>query len=135
MTGKVNAFARFGVSLKNVRSSWSGVSPEGETVVLALWKHLINYRTTPISYDVFNLSNFDEWKDRDGNQERSRHLRWALDHCGGKFRVVIATAKDQGASIHDDADYHAHQRLLMQITDEADFNEATGEFRAVNVGS
>jgi hypothetical protein len=130
MSGKVAAFNRFGVTLHNDRWSWSGKAPDGNTIVLQLWKDRLNYKTKPISYSDFKDPLLPQWRDRPGNKERIDNLRWALSHCNGKFRVVIGVAKDTKAQPRETLEAFAQPNMLMKITD---FDEETGEFSAEQV--
>ena len=127
MSGKVEAFAYFGVSLNNDRWSWSGKTPDGKTVVLQLWKDFLNYKTQPKSYDVFNDHRLPTWIDKPGNTERKDDIKWAIEHCDGKFRVVIGVAKDVNSETRETAEAYAQRNMIMKIVK---FDERTGEFRA-----
>ena len=128
MAHKVESFARYGVMLKNVRSDWSGVSPDGQIVAIVLWTHLFKPKDE-YAYDVFGVDGVTPWERRPGNITRLEHLRYALAHREGLFRVVCAKAKDASASVHDDADYFARPELIMRIGSAADISDR-GEFRA-----
>lgn len=73
------------------------VGPDGATVVLTLWKDLLDYTSNPIAYDTFGRTDLPEWIDRPGNRERAENLIWARDHTDGIFRVVIVVAEDVNA--------------------------------------
>jgi hypothetical protein len=96
MSGKVNAFAQYGVALKNDQWSWSGISESGE-VILALWQDQFDYRSKPVSYSTYNSPILEEWKDRLGNRERIANLIHARENCRGEFRAVIVQAVDKFA--------------------------------------
>ncbi len=51
MAHKVESFARNGVTLKNVRADWSGVSEDRKTVAVSLWAHLFE-PLNDYAYDV-----------------------------------------------------------------------------------
>jgi hypothetical protein len=130
MSGLATAFKKAGVTAKNPRWSWSARSADGKVVVITLWKDLIDYKTRPISYSSFARENLSIWTNRPGNRERLENLRWARDHCGGLFRVVITTAKDINAEPREIQDAYYQPRMVMKLVD---LNEVTGEFYAVNV--
>jgi len=130
--GLAEAFRQAGVIAKNQRWSWSARSADGKTVVMTLWKDLINYKTKPITYSTFDRENRSVWIDRPGNHERLENLKWARDHCDGLFRVIITTAKDIKAETREIEDAHYQKRMIMKLVE---LNEQTGEFRAVNVGT
>jgi len=71
-----------------------------------------------------------EWTNKPGNRERLENLRWAMDHCGGLFRVVMVKAKNTEADPREIAECFPRDALVMKVTD---LNEATGTFRAVAV--
>jgi hypothetical protein len=125
MSGKVKAFAHFGVTLTNERWSWSGRAPDGK-VVLTIWKDEMNYKTKPPSCSCFGHPSLSEWMDRPGNTERIKDLKWARDHCGGEFSVVITTAKDPTARVRE-IDEAYPTKMIMRLTG---LNEQTGEFSA-----
>jgi hypothetical protein len=64
-------------------------------------------------------------------QQRLENLKWARDHCDGLFRVVITVAEDINSLPRKIARSFPQDRMLMKLLD---FNEQTGEFRAINVG-
>jgi hypothetical protein len=128
--GLTEAFAHFGARGRNPRWSWSARSEDGRTVVLTLWKDEIFYRGKIAFYDTFNRENLSEWGERPGNWERLENLKWARDHCNGRFRVVITIAEDPNASPRKIAECYPQSKLLMCITD---LNEETGEFRATSI--
>jgi hypothetical protein len=131
MAGLNAAFRKAGVRARNTRQSWSAKSDNGNTIVMTLWKDLLDYSSTPISYSSYHRDN-PLWKDRWGNRERLENLRWARDHCGGVFRVIITTAKDTDVEPREVADAFYHERMIMKIKD---LDEETGEFSAVNIGT
>jgi hypothetical protein len=131
MARLTEAFKRAGVAPKNQRWSWSARSADGKTVVLTLWKDMLDYSAKPITYSSVNREGSAAWATRPGNRERLEMLIWARDHCDGLFRVVITTAKDTEAETREIKDAHYQQRMIMKLIE---LNEQTGEFRAVNIG-
>ncbi|MGH7047722.1 MAG: hypothetical protein ACREE2_15175 [Stellaceae bacterium] len=127
MSGLAAAFKKAGITAKNPRWSWSARSADGKAVVMTLWKDLINYRATPISYSTFGRENRSVLINRTGNRERLENLKWVRDHCDGLFRVIITTAKDVNADTREIEDAHYQARMIMKLVE---LNEATGEFRA-----
>ena len=126
MPGQVEAYRHFGITLRNDRWSWSGKTRDGTCVVLTLWKDEIDYSSRPPKISCFGNPRLVKRKDRPGNRERIENLKWARDHCGGRFGVVIATAVDREAQPRRISEAYP-TRLLMRIID---FNEDTGEFSA-----
>jgi hypothetical protein len=78
------------------RWSWSARSPDGANVVLTLWQHEFSTINGVTTYTPRSRDDID-WSDRHGNLERVENLKWALAHCDGKVRVVIAVADDANA--------------------------------------
>jgi hypothetical protein len=89
------AFAHFGASPRNIQWSWSAKSADGKTVVLTLWKDKITRRDGRVLYEWGVLP--DQVRRRPGFSELMENLAWARDHCNGRFRVIIAKAKDERA--------------------------------------
>jgi len=125
VSGKVAAFAHYGVELTNDQWSWSGRTPEGE-VVLSLWKHEFNYKDTPISYSP-NSQTLHLWKDRPGNKERIANLIHAREQWGGRFRVVVLRAVDPKVDPPKVEEAYPQPNMIMRVSE---LNEETGEFRA-----
>ena len=123
-----DCFNHFGVKKKNPRKSWSARSTDGNTVVLALWKDLLRIEGGRAIYDNFGHATKD-WAARTGNQERLADLKWASQHCGGLFRVVIIVAEDVNVEPREIADCYTHS-MTMRIVE---LEESTGEFRAESV--
>jgi hypothetical protein len=125
VSGKVAAFAHYGVTLKNDQWSWSGLTPDGE-VVLALWQDEFCYKDKPVSYSP-NSDLLHLWKDRPGNRERISNLIHAREHRGGRFRVVVLKAVDTKVDPRKVEEAFPRPNMIMQLSE---LNEETGEFRA-----
>jgi hypothetical protein len=121
------AFDHFGAAGANRRWSWSARSPDGQVVVMTLWRDEFDYSTKPPTYSSFD-NQTEAWTDRPGNHERIANLLWAREHCGGKLRVVITVAEDVNAQPRTIASCFPHETMVAQLTE---LNETTGEFRAV----
>ncbi len=122
------ALAHFGAKSRNRRSIWSGRSDDDQTVVLCLWQDLIHRRGGKFVYDDFERADDEpeeEWMHLPGARERLDNLKWAQDHCGGHFRVVVVIGKDGKHQVI--AKCFPQDKLRMRI--EA-LDEATGRFRA-----
>lgn len=129
MSGKVKAFAHFGVKLTNDVWSWSGQAPDGR-IVLTIWTDEMNYKTSPPSCSCFGHPQLSEWSVRPGNRERIEHLRYAREFRQGRFSVVMVKAKDTAASVRS-IDEAYPTDLVMRLKD---LNEETGEFSAEVIG-
>ncbi|MCK1297522.1 MULTISPECIES: hypothetical protein [unclassified Bradyrhizobium] len=80
------AFGRYGIRLRNVMSRWSGVSADGPTVAVSLWRHEFG---GPAGEMVYDKADSSDWKHGIAKSEFFAHLQWAVDHCEGIVRVVI----------------------------------------------
>lgn len=127
---KTEAFAEYGTVCGNTRWSWSGRSPDGQTVALTFWTDgFEDFKARPIVYDDTG------WNDtavasRLGNHERMENIRWTREHLGGVVRVVMARAKDVNAQPREIDECWPNPNLIMRIID---FDEDTGEWRAESV--
>jgi hypothetical protein len=82
---------------------------------------------------MFGQGQRRQWPNRLGNQERTKNLIHARDHCGGLFRVVVITPKEGKApprSTGSISTRYPHRTLIMKLID---LDETTGEFRAESV--
>ena len=96
MPGHSEAFEFFGVTPKNKRWSWSGISSDGKTVVVRLWQD--RFEEGGRVYRSWSSDRPGEWKSRPGFAELIRDLAHARANTGGIVSVIIAVAKDRGAS-------------------------------------
>ncbi len=121
---KTEAFAHFGVSLDNVRWSWSGISDDEQTVVILLWQDGV--RGNPPRYaDEEDLDA--EWRTRLGHHARVRHLKHCVEKLDGNFRAVIARAENVTADPRKIASCFPHQKAVWKIDS---FDETSGAFTA-----
>ena len=127
MSGKVAAFASFGVTLKNDRWSWSGRTSDGKTVAIQLWLDGIKSSPDAVTYSDYDDPNLDLWMNLPGNRERIENIKWAIAHCNGEFRVVIGVAKDVNARPRATLRAYPKPQMIMKIKT---FDEETGEFSA-----
>jgi hypothetical protein len=114
------AFEHFGTVRKNPRWSWSAKSPDGKTVAVTLWQDEFEnggqtYRSRG------NLAGTS----RAGRTELMENLQWALDHCGGLVRVVMAKAKDVNADPRSIELCFPHPKLVMKVVE---LDKASGHF-------
>lgn len=123
---KTEAFAHFGATMTNIRWSWSGMSPDRNSVVVVLWQDAI--KRTDGQFVYADDEELDAaWRQRPGHAERIEHLRHSRDCLDGRFRAVIARAVDIHADPRDIASCHPQQDVWWQLDH---FDEATGAFRA-----
>ena len=90
------AFAKLGTVPKNTRWSWSARSGDGKTVVATLWEDQFTLRNGGLVYERPGFIGPGE-KKRPGHTEWVENLKWAQDHCDGRFHVIYAIAKDAKA--------------------------------------
>ena len=97
-------------------------------MVLTLWKDELSYVGGKPSYASGTGEKLIVWQHKRGNAERLENLKWARDHCGGLFSVVITVAADVHASPRSIADCYPVD-WKMRITS---LDEETGAFKAVH---
>jgi hypothetical protein len=128
---KTEAFEHFGALLTNARWSWSGISPDGLVVAIVLWKDAVRPQGGRFVYvDDDDLDA--EWRRRPGHAERVRHLAHCREELGGRFRAVIARAKDEHTDPREIAACYPQQGVWWEIDE---FDEASGAFSAHAVGT
>src|SRR5688572_15784430 len=89
------AFAHFDTKPRNIQWSWSARSEDGKTVVVTLWQDLFSRMNGRLVYE--RPQAHEHVRRRPGFSELMKNLAWARDHCGGKFKVIVAKAKDPNA--------------------------------------
>lgn len=123
---KTEAFESFGVAMENVRWSWSGVSPDGKSVVVVLWQDRVQGRGGELTYaDDEDLDA--AWRRRPGATARVRHLNHCAEHLDGRFRAVIARARDPHANPRQILECFPQQGVIWQLTS---FDPENGAFSA-----
>lgn len=125
MSGKVAAFAEYGVTLTNDRWSWSGLVPK--EVVITLWDDEIDYNSAPVKYSSFGNHQLNHWKLSLGNKERIKNLKIARDQLDGRFRVVLVYPKTTHGYPREVKNAVARKDMIMKLKE---LNEKTGEFSA-----
>jgi hypothetical protein len=107
---KTEAFEYFRAKQKNPRWSWSARSEDGKTVVLTLWQdHFIDGGRKYLAQGITTIET------RLGHLELMENLRWAIDHCDGVVRAVMAVAVDTKADPRSIAKCFPHPTLKMKI--------------------
>jgi hypothetical protein len=89
------AFAHFGTSPRNVQWSWSARSDDGKTVVVTLWQDQFSRKDGRVLYA--RPPAVEQHRRLPGFGELMDNFVWARDHCEGRFKVIIAKAKDPTA--------------------------------------
>ena len=108
------AFAFFGTVLKNTRWSWSGRSPDGQSVAVTLWQDRFEDRGR--IYRSWKTDRPGEWRSRLGFAELIENLAHAKNNLGGLVHVVLARAKDSIASPRAIAKCFPHEKLVMRVS-------------------
>lgn len=105
---------------RNVQWSWSAKSDDGRTVVVTLWQDHFSgkiYREPPYLEHI---------RQRPGFNELMENLAWARDRCDGRFKVIVAIAKDQKADPRTISECFP-AKMTMRLTE---FDNTTGAFIA-----
>jgi hypothetical protein len=86
---KKEAFAKFGVTQKNERWSWSGISRDGGTLVLTLWsdQYIYDKELKVNKWSNFGCDN-ERWVADTGNSQRIKDISYCLENLDGKFRAI-----------------------------------------------
>lgn len=126
MAKKLNhteCFQHFGTKPKNTYWSWSARNEGTKTVVVTLWQHEFAWVDKKPTYERSWLD--PERNVKPGHTELMENLRWAIDHAGGRVKVIIAMAKDTLAPTKEIKECFP-SKIEMRVTA---LDEATGAFR------
>jgi hypothetical protein len=119
-----DAFAHFGTTPRNVQWSWSARSEDGQTVVVTFWQDQFSRRGDRLIYT--RPAAEPNLRRRAGFGELMENLAWARDHCDGRFKVIIAKAKDLDADPRSIAECFP-SKMVMRLLE---FDVDTGAFLA-----
>jgi hypothetical protein len=119
-------FAVYGAKPKNPRWSWSARS-ETEAVI-TLWQDGI--KSTSWDYNSNPRGKNREVLTMPAVKERYENLLWAQENAGGRFRVVVAVAKDTAASPRAIARCFPREDITMELTS---LDQVSGDFTARRV--
>jgi hypothetical protein len=123
MSKREEAFASFGVRLRNPQWSWSARSQDGNTVVATFWQDFFE-RDPDRRVQMYRFPALSaEQRKRHGFPELIENLTWARDHCGGQVRAVISRAKDPNADPREAVSTWPRADIIMQLVD---FDPETG---------
>jgi hypothetical protein len=131
--GKVEAFACFGVTLKNIRSSWSGISTgttttPAETKVFTAWGD--DYSRDKASGKYAYRAHWNAgWQDKAGGSEMKPLLEHALS-TAEPVRLVYIEAADWNESPLRVKYAKPLDNQWYRVTR---FDPATGEFDIVEI--
>ena len=116
-------FAHFGTKPKNVQWSWSARNEGTKTVVVTLWQD--EFTWTQDGRRVYECGSvWAESRSSPGHNELMDNLRWALNHCDGWVKVIIAIANDPTA-VPRTIKECGPTKMQVRVTR---LDEATGEF-------
>lgn len=116
-------FAHFGTKPKNVNWSWSARNEETKTVAVTLWQD--EFAWSPDGRRVYERGPaWERSHTSPGHNELMENLRWALGHCDGWVKVIIAIAKDVNARPRSIREC-SPTKMQVKVTH---LNEGTGEF-------
>jgi len=107
------AFAHFGTKPHNVQSSWSARSADGKTVVVTFWQDLFERKDGRLIYARPRPDAAIAV--RPGFHELMENLAWARDRCDGRFRVIVAKAKNPNADRRS-IDACFPSQMVMKLT-------------------
>jgi hypothetical protein len=123
---RVAAFRSYNTELPNPYR-WSARSPDGKTVAVSLWKDEFE---GPAGRMVYNRSSMEDWYDGSGKRRFFEDLAWAVTHCDGIVRVIVAV-RDTSAFPHvRTAECYPCKNLLMRVTH---LDPVAGTFRLEQV--
>ncbi len=126
------AFQFFKAKAANPRWGWAAQSDDGKTVVVTMWRDLIDDDGKVLTYGNRQGAGGDSWMKLPGNRDRIRKLQHVWDNCGRLFRVVIIDAVDTKAGARNTRKkYYAAETLVMKLDSPVDPD--TGVFRARSV--
>ena len=123
---KTAAFAHFGAKAKNVRWGWSARSDDGATVVITVWSDEFDADDPEAVLTKYAQKDLDWWRNRPGNRDRIKNLAHAEDHCDGRFRIVVATARDPAAIPRQATGFRPHPQVMKLVR----LDRQSGEFEA-----
>jgi hypothetical protein len=118
---RTEAFAHFGVTLRNHYSAWSGQSPDKSKVALTVWRDRLSggvYRRDPFPESDRRKQGF-KWLMED--------LAWARDHCGGRLYGVWGTNESTTAQRKIKTEATSPCRFMFRLIE---FDPVTGAHAA-----
>lgn len=115
-------FAHFGTKPRNVNWSWSARDEATNTVVVTLWQDEFVRQGERMIYERGAI--WAQSRQSPGHNEMMQNLRWALDHCDGWVKVIIAIAKDRSAKPRSIRECFP-SKMQVKVTH---LDETSGEF-------
>jgi hypothetical protein len=93
--------------------NWSWSARSAGTVVVTLWKHEF---AGPAGRMIYERRGFGDWHKGNGNKFFFEDLAWALAHCGGIVRVIVAVRNWGAFPRVRTAECYPSKKLLMRLT-------------------
>jgi hypothetical protein len=121
------AYAKAGYKLANARQHWSALRADGGAVALSVWSDEIDKSSDPWRYVIWDHPTFAEWRDRPGQRTRAGHIAHGLEHCGGRFDLILCRAKPPIGDPRVVEEARPWVQRVGVIAPE-DFRPETGEF-------
>lgn len=84
---RAQAFLALGTIPHNPQRSWSARSIDKKTVAISLWKDQLR---GPAGRMTCSKIDWGDWHQGYESRIFFEDLQWAVDHCGGIVRVVVA---------------------------------------------
>lgn len=103
--------------------SWSARNEDTKTVVVTLWQDEFKRLDNRLVYER-GPAWVEGVRRRPGHTELMENLRWAIDHCDGYLKVIVAIAKDKNAIPRSISECFP-SKIQLRV---ARLNETTGEF-------
>ena len=109
---RTQSFLDYNTELRNPYF-WSARSADGKTVAVSLWKDGFE---GPAGRMVYNRSSMEDWYDGSGKRRFFEDLAWAVTHCDGIVRVIIAVRDLSAFPRVRTAECYPCKNLLMRVT-------------------
>lgn len=90
MASFTQAFADFGVTLKNPQGVWSAQHPRTNEIAVTIWAHNLRNIDGQPTYHLTVPEN--EWR-RPGWRGLVKHVKYALAHLNGEVSVILIRAE------------------------------------------
>src|SRR5262245_52773494 len=119
----IACFDYFDTKPRNVRWSWSGRSADGKTVAVTLWQD--RFEDSGMTYRSRIHAGDDQWLNSPGHSELLDNLEWALKHCSGEVRIILARPLDPKAQPRSIESCFPHPKMRMRVVG---LDRATGQF-------
>ena len=118
----VQAFLALGTIPLNRFWSWSARSVDGRTVAVTLWREQLRGLAGRM---VCTRSDWGDWHQGNGSRAFFADLKWAVEHCGGIVRVVVAVRDPKALPQVRMAECYPCRNLYLRVVH---FDRITGAF-------